>query len=270
MWRFLVFPLFFGFLAEKASATDSLIIYTEQFPPYNFRDNHEIRGINVDLIAETCVKAGILCHFQLLPWSRAMSNTLATDNSGLISTSRLPTREEQFRWVGPLVSSRACLYKLRERSDIKVSDKRSLLNYTIGVTRDDVYEKILLRWGFHEGKNYLAYSKKFEEIRMFKLKKHDLIFASPLVLERQFSKYDISIDDVIPVLEVQDDALKGNYLALNKAVSGSLTEKMQSVLEALKNNGFVSKTIAKYETFRIQEQSDTDIQNPCLNSAFRY
>ncbi|XOV79360.1 MAG: substrate-binding periplasmic protein [Aestuariibacter sp.] len=270
MWRLFVLPLVFGLLSGKVSAADSLIIYTEQFPPYNFRDNREIRGINVDLVAETCVKSDLLCHFQLLPWSRAMSNTLATDNSGLISTSRLPAREDQFAWVGPLVSSRACLYKLKERSDITVSDKASLLNYTIGVTRDDVYEKILLRWGFEEGKNYLAYSRKFEEIRMFKLKKQDLIFASPLVMERQFAKYDIAIDDVIPVLEVKDEALKGNYLALNKAVSAAVINKMQRVLDSLKNTNFVSKTIANYETFRIQEPSDNDGPNPCLNSAFRY
>jgi polar amino acid transport system substrate-binding protein len=253
-----------------AKADNSLIIYTEQFPPYNFKGKDQIKGINIDLVAEICVKAGLRCYFRLLPWSRAMSKTLATETSGLVSTSRLPAREHNFHWVGPLVSSRACIYKLKDRDDIQIDGKDTLLQYTLGVTRNDVYEKILISWGFKAGINYLTYSKKFEEIRMFKLKKHDLILASPLVMKRQFSKYDISIDDLEPVYEVQDDALKGNYLALNKAVPDALISKLQNALDTLKKSGFVSKTIRKYETSPLDRESDSKTQNHCLNSYFRF
>eukprot|EP00493_Phyllostaurus_siculus_P001449 UN01457 len=52
-------------------AKDSVTIYTEQFPPYNFSNKGHLEGINLKFVKAMCVDADIECHFELLPWSRA-------------------------------------------------------------------------------------------------------------------------------------------------------------------------------------------------------
>jgi polar amino acid transport system substrate-binding protein len=56
-------------LTEK---TDALTIYTEQFPPYNFKLDNKLVGINLELTKAACELAKIDCQFELYPWNRSM------------------------------------------------------------------------------------------------------------------------------------------------------------------------------------------------------
>nr|WP_253948949.1 transporter substrate-binding domain-containing protein [Pseudoalteromonas sp. TB64] len=50
-------------------------MYTDQFPPYNFKNNEDqFVGINTDIVKTLCVKAKINCQFKQVPWKRAYSS----------------------------------------------------------------------------------------------------------------------------------------------------------------------------------------------------
>lgn len=106
---FIAGVIFGGCLFSVLAKTDSLTLYTEHFPPYNFKQNNDIVGINTELVQAMCLQAAIQCQFKLYPWLRAYENALRNRHSALFSTSRIPQREADFQWVGPLMYSTAYL-----------------------------------------------------------------------------------------------------------------------------------------------------------------
>ncbi|WP_084616544.1 substrate-binding periplasmic protein [Pseudoalteromonas spongiae] len=224
----------------------TVTIYTEHFPPYNFREGDNIKGINHDIVARTCEVAGIKCKFKMYPWQRAMALSLSKRFAGLVSTSRLPDREAHFQWVGPLVSSPACFYKLAHRSDISIESKQQLNHYTVGLNKGDVYEHVLQNWGMQENVNYVIYSEKFGEVDAFKKGKLDLFIASANTLQYHIDSDRLALHEVEPVFVISDEALLGNYLALNLAMPIEIVEKLQNALIELNQSNEIQLIKKRY------------------------
>ncbi|QOL25626.1 transporter substrate-binding domain-containing protein [Thalassotalea sp. LPB0316] len=227
-------------------AQDELTIFTEAFPPYSFQQGDEVVGLNIDIIKMACKNANINCTFQLYPWQRSYNYALKHNNSGVVSTSRTPDREQQFNWVGPLVDMPTCFYKVAIRDDIVVNHRDDLLNYTIGLARNDVYEQILKSWGFKHGKNYISFNEKYAYMQAFKAGKLDLFLASANTINKHLSLLNLSFNDVIPIFLLNDDNLGGNYLALNKSVPPQLTLKLQAEVENITRSTTLDKLKNQY------------------------
>lgn len=230
--------------SSKADGTPIITIFTEQFPPYNYLEEDRIVGINHDIVKRACEIANLRCEFKLYPWQRAMASAQAKRFAGLISTSRLPEREVHFQWVGPLVSSPACFYKLATRDDIHIFDQQQLKEFTVGLHKGDVYEDILQSWGLEENEHYINYSEKFGEILAFKRGKLDLFIASANTIQFHIDNKRLQTNEVKPVYLIKDERLLGNYLALNNALPPSMTSKLQHAIDHMKHNGEI-KTIKK-------------------------
>src|SRR3989344_5927114 len=87
-----------------------MVLLTENFPPYNmaingknFAQEDNIDGIAVDIVKEMFKRAGIKYSLTLrFPWDRIYKLALEKPGYGVFVTARLPEREEQFKWVGPI------------------------------------------------------------------------------------------------------------------------------------------------------------------------
>lgn len=262
--------LLFCSSGQALSAT-RLKVFTEQFPPYNYLQEDQLVGINVELLNEVCRRAKIQCELELLPWKRAFENAKKMEGTGLISTSRTFEREELFEWVGPFVSSRSCLYKLKQRDDISINSVEDLTNYTIGISREDVYQKVLEGLGFEEGLHYLTYAGKYEDINMFKHGKLDLIIGSAVTIVHQLRTQDLEFNDVQPVFELIDPALRGNFLALNLNTPSHIISALQNALDEIKVDGYAQSIIEQYsyKYQHIEEPVNSQL-TVCRDDNFRY
>src|SRR5438128_2222379 len=97
--------------AHAADNTDtSLVLLTENFPPYNmakngknFAQDENINGIAVDIVREMFKRAGINYSLTLrFPWERIYKLALEKPGYGVFVMARLPDREKLFKWVGPI------------------------------------------------------------------------------------------------------------------------------------------------------------------------
>ncbi|KXI27114.1 substrate-binding periplasmic protein [Paraglaciecola hydrolytica] len=233
--------------SAQAEDKQKLLIYTEDFPPYNFVEDDKVVGISIDIVKLLCQATQVKCEFILQPWSRAYTNTLNKTNAGLVTISRHAKRESQFQWVGPLVSSQAYLYRLTERNDINIHSYQDALKYTVGIPRNDVYETILLSKGFIKGVNLLDFSYKQEMNELFFKGKLDLIVGSAFTQPYQLlaSKQN-SAAVMTPALEFEVPELQGNHLAFNLKVDPKLVAAMQSTLNSLVKQGLIQPIIAQY------------------------
>lgn len=227
--------LLWSMLFSITGLAEPLVLYTEQFPPYNFLQQDKIVGINTELVALSCEQAGIECQFELYPWLRAYDNAIKHPLSGIYSTARTAERQGLFQWVGPLSSSRGFFYRLKSRPQIKVNSLADAKNYVIGVARGDAYELYLLNEGFRYGENLLGFTNKAEVVALFLQGKVDLLIGSDRIVPHWLQNYDASIDDLDPVFELKH--VGSNYLALNPAVPADMVKRLQTALDKLMADG---------------------------------
>jgi polar amino acid transport system substrate-binding protein len=238
------------------------MVYTEEFPPYNFTVNGEISGINIRLVKAACEEAKIECLFEMYPWNRAMRMALSGPNTGIVSTARTEERETQFSWVGPLKSSQNCIYKLASRNDVTIPNLKAASNYVMGASTDSAYRNVLKTLGFEVGKNLKIYREKYGSARPFAAQRVDLIVGSANSIELQLAAGGLTLKDVVPVAKIDNSHFKGNYLALHPAIDAEVVDKLQSSLDRLVSSG-AAKEIELEFTKPISLNS-AEMVNPAL------
>ena len=248
-------PLLLGFLLLTCafavwSRMPVLTIYVEDYPPYNYLDETgRVVGINVDLIQQALKHQNIAHEMVLLPWSRAYRNALQTPLGGVMTTARLKERESQFRWVGPLFSGKARLYRLSRRPEIVVSELSALQRYIVGVKREDVYITLLQRQGLHLGKQLVLFSSDNDMYPAFVRGRLDLIVASSLRLPYILPKMGLTAAELTPLLAVEGVVAateQGNYLALNPQVPSHWVTNLNQQLRALCEAGEFARVLRRY------------------------
>lgn len=135
--------------AEHPSALAKIEYLTESYPPYNYFENGELKGIAIDLLNEVLKQNDIEIQevsIRLLPWPRAYKMLLKGSNHVLFSTTRTQEREPLFEWAGPITSTRIVLLALTE-NQIEIQSIDQLANYSIGTIKDDIGEQLLLSLG---------------------------------------------------------------------------------------------------------------------------
>lgn len=225
----------------------TLQLYAENFPPYNFVEDGQLKGMNYDIVANACRLANLRCEFHVLPWNRAYNMVLDNPNSGLLTISRYPKREALFEWVAPLVYGNACFYRLKSRDDVFVENEADLLNYTVGIARGDIYQSVLNGLGMEEGKHYITFSNKHEDARMFAQNKLDMMIGSSITLGFQLAQVGLTPDDVHPVMEIDDDSLGGNFFALNKHTDSRIVTALKETLKLMLQDQIYEQIIDKYQ-----------------------
>ena len=96
-------------------------VYTEEYPPFNFRDPETgvITGDSTKKVIEVLERAGIRYEIKILPWQRAVRAVKADKNALIYTIVRIPEREDQYRWLLPIAPADFYIY-------MKASDKRTL------------------------------------------------------------------------------------------------------------------------------------------------
>lgn len=227
-----------------------LTLYTEHFPPYSFLQQQQVRGINADLLRLACERAAIRCEFVLYPWLRAFELAQKNPHGGIFSIVRTPKRTPLFQWLGPLASSKAYLYRLKRRPEIKLQQLSDAKAYSIGVAHGDIYEEFFLSQGFVHGKNLVKFSTKSEPVPLFLKGKIDLLIASELMLTNWLSQPN-TVAKVEVVLDISD--VGQNFLALHPAVPAATAQALQQALIELTAEGQLQQLVQNYQQQPIPE-----------------
>ena len=229
--------------AEELSDT-SLVLLTENFPPYNMAKNGKnfakednIEGIAVDIVRETFKRAGISYNLTLrFPWERIYKLALEQPGYGVFVMARLPDREALFKWVGPIGPDDWVLLAKAD-SKIELENLEQARRYKIGAYKGDAIAESLDKQGL---KPIVALR---DQDNAQKLMEGQIdLWATGDPAGRYLAR-QVGVNGLKTVLRFNSAQL---YLALNKDVPDELVARLQAALDELRNSGRIDEIMAQY------------------------
>lgn len=137
------------FGAGCSGTKEGITFYTEQYPPWNYEEDGEMKGIAVELLNAAIEEAGAPLESSTIKidvWSRGYDKVLKTPNTAIFATIRLESREDDFAWAGPIITEHKVLFAPKD-SGIMITSADDLKDYTIGVVAGDAARDELIEAG---------------------------------------------------------------------------------------------------------------------------
>ncbi|NOH79656.1 amino acid ABC transporter substrate-binding protein [Vibrio sp. RE86] len=224
-----------NFVAYSAHSEQlkGLNFLTEQYPPYNYEQEGEIKGIAVELLQTIQLYSSTPdtpVSIQVQPWPRAYRTALIKPDTVLFSTTRTPLREEIFQWAGPISKTRIVVLAKKSKN-ISISHALELAQYRIGVIRDDVGEQLLLEAGVPRD-SMVESSIPDTLAKQFLKDRIDLWAYEENVAKWWLKQAGHDPDDYEAVYVLSEGEL---YFAFNLGVDPATVEWIQQQLDMLKN-----------------------------------
>ena len=232
-------------LAGTVRAADtSLVLLTENFPPYNmakngknFAQDENIHGIAVDIVREIFKRADISYSLTLrFPWERIYKLALENPGYGVFVMARLPEREKLFKWVGP-IGPDDWIMLAKADSKIALGSLEQARQYKVGAYKGDAIAETLAK----QGLNPIVVLRDQDNAKKLVNGQIDL-WATGDPAGRYLARQE-GVTDLKTVLRFNSAEL---YLALNKDVPDDVVARLQKALDQLRKEGEVDAIMARY------------------------
>ena len=227
----------------------TLTIYTEEFPPFNYTNNKQIEGVSTDIVNAIMKKTYFDYTIISIPWARAYKMSQEEPNSLIFSMSRRVKREKLFNWIGIIVPSVHSVFSLKSRDDIEINALDDLKQYQIGTTIEDARETYLVNKGFELSK-FQRVAGKSAYLQNYKKLKKERIDVWPMtdaVMNFIVRKAGDEPSKVLKkVYEFSELSTGGYYLAASLSTSDEVVNELKKVLEDFKKTLAYKKILQKW------------------------
>ncbi|WP_431257002.1 substrate-binding periplasmic protein [Roseateles chitinivorans] len=209
----------------------SLRLLSEEFPPINFTELGQPRGLSVDIVQAIQKRLGQSLPIEFMPWARAFREAQDGPPAALFSMARIPEREKLFQWVGPIVTFQSTFYakagsgiRLRSLAEAKRAPK-------VLVVRDWYTLTQLQSAGFH---NLQQISDPIQGVRMLAAGRAPLFAAEKLSMPQTLVQAGVDKD---ALEEVFSFAASEGYIAFSRSTPMGTIHAWQSQLNEMKRDG---------------------------------
>lgn len=225
-------------------ALNALKIMTEDYPPFNYQENGELKGLSVEIVSELLKRAGTThkrSDIEFLPWARGYNLTLDRPGHALFSTTRTEDREKLFKWVGPFVPTIIGLIARKDRN-LTIGPEKDFSKIRIGVVKDDVGHLLLRSAGV---------ANEDLDIVLFNNQNYKKLAAGridAMAYETSVMKWGLqSVGEALSEYEVIHELKRSDlYLALNKETPDSQVETLQKSFDSMVADGTHAEIVARY------------------------
>ncbi len=238
---FLLLACLASFTASAAEFS-KLKFITENYPPYNYRDDGKIVGLTVDVLhAASQAVNDPVTKIELQPWARGYKNALDGPMVVLFGTTRNSDRESKFKWAGP-INATEIVVLAKKSKNINIKDPADFDKYVTGVIREDIGEQLMVSLGVNQ-KAMKPSSRPEMLMKQLDHGRVDMIayeknVAKALMKDEgiDFSKYH-----VVYVL-----SQSFSYFAFSSDTPNEYVAKLQKGIDIIKGNGKLEEIKSKY------------------------
>ncbi len=243
-----IFLMSWIFLATASPSIGSdITILTSEFPPFNYTEANQVKGISTIVVRALLDKVGIDKDISVYPWSRAYKTAIERENVLIFTIARTPDREHLFEWIGVIVESDTFLFSRIDRDDINIVSLEDAKDYSIGAVRNGIRAKYLYENGFtkiEEVKDTMSNAQKM------KLGRLDLWVEDENAAYSAFQKMGIDPHQFLKKELLLDMKLTG-YLAMSKGSDANIVRALKQAFIELKASGEYERLLLNYSmTYR--------------------
>lgn len=233
---------------EKDVSKGEIVIGSDQFEPFSYIDNGEIRGIDVDIAKEALSRMGYTPVFKQIEWHKKDEYLRKGEIDCLWGGFSMNDREELYAWVGPyLFSNQSVMVK-------KDSDIYSLADLKDKIVAVQATSKAEWAFEHNEELNDLRYLYTFSTIGevFISLQRGyaDAIAGHELALKalvRGSDKYRF-LDESILTSKLG--------VAFKKGYDQSFLTLLTNTLHEMRNDGTIKSIIDKYTSDEMMEDGN--------------
>lgn len=210
--RLVLIVLAFLCCTVGAARAEPLLIYTENYPPYNFLDESgQVVGLATENVRQVLDASGLDYEIRLVPWVRAMHFVETNPNALIFSLTRTPSREGKFDWLVPLADS--IFYVFNRQSDVRMvtSDAIKRGMFTGACVTNDLGCELFRTLGMPAEKLIRIGSNETADFRMVAAERADLYISDINVNTRMRLSEGFDPSLTKPVLRIEGKT--GFYLA---------------------------------------------------------
>lgn len=126
-------------LTSAPVGAQDLTIVFEDYPPYEYIEDNEVKGINVELIREAFKRMAINPQFEPRPWKRALYELKNGDILALSSGFKTPERETYGLFPSEPLAMETVMVIALKTSAVEINSLEDLRGLKVGVIREYAY-----------------------------------------------------------------------------------------------------------------------------------
>lgn len=231
-----------GLCALPCAWAVQLTAYTEEWPPYNYAEDKEVKGISTDILRAACALAKLQCSFQVVPWARAYKTASHIPNTVVYTTARKPSREKEFLWVGPILPRTTWVYG-RTTQAPSLRDFKDLAKVRIGTVREEAAQQDLEAAGVPPSA-FTVQSSNADVLRMLLNGTVDAMVDTEIGMSWNLRGAGIAPTTVSKLMKLTDDG--AYYFALNLNSDRGLVKDLQAAVDKLRRDGKIDAIQRQY------------------------
>ncbi|NVJ98039.1 MAG: transporter substrate-binding domain-containing protein [Alphaproteobacteria bacterium] len=219
----------------RLAATD-LVVYTENYPPFNFTEpDGTVGGFSTEKVRQVLDAAGLSYEIRVVPWARAV-NFVQTQHNALIYTlTRTPKREHVYDWLVPLSDTNYYLFVRREETREVTPEALAAGVFTASCVSGDLACELLTSAGIPVKNITPIMTAEDGDFRMVLAGRAD-IYISDLAANKRMRRragYDPRLTK--PVMRLRGDG--GFYLASGPQVPLEIRTRIKDAYKTLMESG---------------------------------
>lgn len=242
---FIVLALFCLLLSTPCLGQEIRVV-TEEWKPYNYSSQGEVKGICTEIVKLSIKNAGFKIaggKINIYPWARSYRIALSNENVLIYTILRNSRREKLFQWIGPLIRpEKFYFFKKRARDDVKVTSLSDAKKYQIGILRASIHEDFLLSKGFSKS--------TIQPVADHKLNLHKLLNERIDLIIDTLSSIKIRTKKMGLPLEQFERSLflfkNDFYMAFSNKTDKAVVNRLKSAFTELKDRGVTCQILEKY------------------------
>ncbi|MFZ6861759.1 substrate-binding periplasmic protein [Undibacterium sp. Ji67W] len=217
-----------------------LTIYTEDWPPVNFKNGNAIDGMAVDLVRALQARIGVHQEIHLVPWARGYKAVLEEPNVMLFSVGRTPEREKLMRLIGPIAISDTVLYTRKGNAERLRLLRDGIYALPVGAYRSSIFVDVAKKKGFQHIEQ--ANSPQIEA-NMLLAGRFDMLVESSVAINQILKGIGHSSGEIEKLAVLDSLEL---YLAFSLNTSPDILNAWESALRTAKKDGSFQKIYQKW------------------------
>ena len=225
----LLFLLFFSIQSEA----NSLNVVTTEFPPFQYSENGNVKGITTEIVKNIITNAGYEAKIRSYPWARALKLAEKERQILIYSIMQTPERDKKFKWIGEIAPFKVYFWKLKKRKDIKINSILDVTDYKCGATAGDIKTDFLIKMGFVLGSNLEIVTSDQQNIRRLFAGKIDIMTHNETSFRESAKIENLDFSQVEKLVYMKGSS-NNLQLAASLGTSDIVVEKLRASLITFK------------------------------------